>query len=119
MSETDAPPAPPKKQTLKERLTALFETYGNLALVVWFTLGITTFGTLYLAISAGADLSGLVDWSVAQGCSTPEQAAHSGTVAVACIGCQATKPARIALTVLLVPIVARMRKPPAPPTTAA
>lgn len=108
-SREDATP----RKSIKQRLDELFELYGYTALAVWLAIGITTFGSFYLAIEAGVDTTPVSDWAVAQGCTTAEEAERSGTVAAACIGCQATKPLRFALTALLVPIVARFRKPPA------
>ena len=113
MSETPTVPTP--KPSFKERFDALLEAYGYLVIVVWLSISATTFASFYFAIEAGLDVSPVVDWAVAQGCSTPEAAERSGTAAVACIGLQASKPLRFFLTAFLVPIVARMRKAPDSP----
>ncbi len=110
MSETPTAPAP--KLPLKERMSALLDQYGPVVLVVWLTLSVLTFFCFYFAIGAGVDVTPVTDFAVDQGCTSPERAAQSGQGAVACVGLQATKPIRFALTALLVPLVGRLRTPP-------
>ncbi len=110
MSET--PTAPSLKPNLKERMSALLDQYGPIVLVVWLTLAVLTFFSFYFAIGAGLDVTPVTDFAVDQGCTSPERAAQSGQGAVACVGLQATKPIRFALTALLVPIVGRLRTAP-------
>jgi ABC-type transport system involved in cytochrome c biogenesis permease component len=82
------------KPTLKQRLTALGEEYGPVAFVVWFTLFFATLGGFWFAVSRG--------WQ-------PESASGTtGTLMIAYVASQATKPIRIAATVVLTPIVARV-----------
>lgn len=109
---SDSPTAPTAKPTIKERMTALLDQYGPVVLVVWLTLSVLTFASFYFAIGAGVDVTPVTDFAVEKGCTTPEYAARSGQGAVACVGLQATKPIRFALTALLVPIVGRLRTPP-------
>jgi hypothetical protein len=113
MSET--PTAPATKPTIKERMSALLDEYGPVVLVVWVILSVLTFFSFYFAIGAGVDVTPVTDFAVEQGCTSPERAEQTGQGAVACVGLQATKPFRFALTALLVPLVSRLRKAPTNP----
>jgi hypothetical protein len=115
MSET--PTASLPKPTLKERMTALVDVHGPVVLVVWLTLSVLTFFSFYFASGAGVDVSPVADFAVERGCMTAETLERTGQGAVACVGLQATKPIRFALTALLVPIVGRLRTPPGPTDT--
>ena len=99
------------KPSLKQRLTALFEDYGRLAIITYFTLSILTIIGFSVAIWLGA-----------------EPSSASGVFGVVISGwalAKATLPIRILITLALTPVVAvvvrRRRKdsepagdPPAP-----
>ena len=97
---SSAETAPTWKQRwaeLKGRLTALFEAYGPIAFVVWFAIFGLVLGGFYMAISQGFSVS-LVE--------SPE--AGAGTLTVAYLATQATKPLRILATIALTPLVAKL-----------
>jgi hypothetical protein len=78
---------------VKDKLQALAEEYGPVALVTWFAIFFATLGAFYVAIESGF---------------TPEGAAgRSGTVAMAYGATQLTKPLRAVATFALTPLIAR------------
>lgn len=97
MSAETAPTLKQRWEDLKHRLKVLFEAYGPVAFGVWFAIFFTVLGGFYVAISQGfaVDLS-----------ENPE--AGAGTLTVAYLATQATKPLRILATLVLTPLVAKL-----------
>lgn len=84
--------APGGKPSLKQRLTALFEDYGKIAIVTYFTLSILTIVGFSVAIWLGA-----------------EPSSATGAIGVIIAGwalAKATMPIRILITLALTPVVA-------------
>jgi hypothetical protein len=109
MSESSEPtvPAPgPGKRTLKQRLTAHFNEYGQIAVVTYFTLSILTIIGFSIAIGIGT---------------SPESTAGVfGVIAAGWVAAKATLPIRILITLAITPVVALVvnrlrRKRPAEP----
>lgn len=101
------------------RLQGAFDRYGRLAIITWFALWIATIAGFAVAISAGLDVDaavrGLLDavgldpsaWSGGGG--------EAGVLALAYLAAQATKPLRIGLYFLILPVVARLFGPKTAP----
>lgn len=98
-------------QALRLRYRALVETYGKVAMGVWFSIfGLTWLG-FYAALSFGVDLQSELRalatalgrdpeaWSVLGG--------GAGRVGIAYAASQLTKPVRVLLTLALTPPIAR------------
>ena len=79
---------------LKQKLKDLMTTYGWLALVIWFVI----FGLVICGFAAAFRM----------GFSPEGKAETTGVWGAAYIATQVTKPLRIAATLLLTPIVARL-----------
>ncbi len=98
MSEpaADAPPAPPAKRTLKERLQAHMAEYGRVALYT------------YLALS----LSAIIGFSIAIGVGVEPSSASGvlGVIGAGWVAAKATMPLRILATLGLTPVVAAVIK---------
>jgi hypothetical protein len=98
----DALAATAAKPPLKQRLSALFEEYGRIAIITYFTLSILTIIGFSVAIWTGVKPS-----------------SETGVLGVIIAGWalgKATLPIRILITLGLTPVVAlvvRRRKPPA------
>lgn len=99
---SDASPQRPKPrfsakqgiEKLKDRLKKLFEEYGNLAIVVFVVISAITYGSIWMAIKTG--------WN-------PESAAgETGSLLAAYVVYRPTIFARVPLTVVLTPIIARI-----------
>jgi hypothetical protein len=109
MSDPSEPTVPtPGKPTLKQRLTAHFNEYGQIAIVTYFTLSILT----------------IIGFSVAIGMGTsPESTAGVfGVIFAGWAAAKATLPIRILITLAITPFVAMVvnrvrRKRPAAPAT--
>ena len=97
------------KLPLKDRLKALLQQYGTVAIVTYFAIFGLVFGGFAIALTLGV--------KVESGAGT------AGTIGAAWLATKLTQPLRIAATLVLTPIfgklVARFRpKPPdAPPAT--
>lgn len=94
----DAPPvepAPPAvaKPKLSERLKALLEEYGKVAIVLYFTIFGLVFAGFAVAISAGFDVEGAGE--------------TTGLLGAAYLATKLTQPIRILATLALTPFVAR------------
>jgi hypothetical protein len=89
-SDTTVPT--PGKPTLKQRLAAHFNEYGQIAIVTYFTLSILT----------------IIGFSVAIGIGTsPESTAGVfGVIAAGWVAAKATLPIRILITLAITPVVA-------------
>lgn len=107
---TAGDPAPGAvKPSLKQRLTALFEDYGSVAIVTYFTLSILTIIGFSVAIWIGAE---------------PSSATGGlGVVIAGWVAAKATLPIRILITLALTPVVAvvvrrrrRVSDPPEDPS---
>ena len=88
----DALAATAAKPSLKQRLSALFEDYGRIAIITYFTLSILTIIGFSVAIWAGVQPS-----------------SETGTIGVIIAGwalAKATLPIRILITLGLTPVVA-------------
>ena len=98
----DAPAAPAAKPPLKQRLSALFEEYGRVAIITYFTLSILTIIGFSVAIWTGikpSDSTGVI-----------------GVLIAGWVLGKATLPIRILVTLGLTPVVAfvvRWRRGPA------
>jgi hypothetical protein len=91
MTTRDAAAKPP----LRQRLTALLEEYGKLALVIYFTIFAVVFAGFIIAIAAGVEVE--------------SAAGGAGLVGAAWLGTKVTQPLRILATLALTPIVGRLR----------
>ena len=87
---------------MTKKLKQLFVDYGRVAIAIHFSIFFLTWGGFYIAISAGLDLQD-VDW-------LPKIVEKGGNVAISYLFTQALKPIRIALTVVLTPLVASWLK---------
>ncbi len=91
----------PARPPLGARLKALFDEYGQLALILYFIV----FGVVYvgflIAIAAGAHVR--------------TTAGSFGLVGAAWVATKLTQPIRIIATLALVPLVARLRPRRSPP----
>ncbi|MGA9525101.1 MAG: DUF1279 domain-containing protein [Myxococcaceae bacterium] len=109
MSATPTPtpptpgPVPRQKLPIKERLKALMEEYGGVALGTFLVIWVVTLGSLWTAVKLG--------WQ-------PDSAAgEAGTFGAAYLMFRFTLPLRIGATAVLTPIVAkalermRLRRP--------
>ncbi len=92
-----------KWRALKARLLALFDRYGPVAVVVWFSMFGATMASFYAAISFGVDLAGI---ATRLGLDPTRVAEATGTAAVAYGATYLTKPIRIALALVVTPPVA-------------
>jgi hypothetical protein len=99
----DRAPAAPAKLPLKQRLSALFEEYGRIAIITYFTLSILTIIGFSVAIWMGVQPS-----------------SETGVLGVLIAGwvlAKATMPIRIPITLALTPLVAMVVRrfwPPRP-----
>lgn len=105
MIEPAAAPLSPPKRTLKDRLAAMFEEYGQIALVTYFSLSILTIAGFAIAIGVGAKPSSATG--------------VLGVIGAGWLAAKATMPIRIPLALLLTPGVAalwrRWRRKPSTP----
>jgi hypothetical protein len=79
----------------RSRYEALVEEYGGIAVATYFSLFFATWFGFWIAIRTG--------WS-------PDSAASMGTVGLAWVLTKTTQPVRIGLTVVLTPLVVRLRR---------
>lgn len=85
-----------------EKLKALLAEYGSLAITIYFVIFGVVFAGFAIAISAGFE---------------PEGAAgNAGTIGAAWLATKLTQPLRIGATLLLTPIVAKLRPQRPQPT---
>ncbi len=107
MAEPVAAP-PVARPSLKERMKALFDEYGPVAIGVYFAIFFLVIGGFALAISFGVKVEGT--------------AGTAGTLAAAWVAAKLTQPLRILATLVLTPFVGkfvqRFRKPKPPTPTA-
>jgi hypothetical protein len=83
-----------RKATAKERLQALLQEYGSLAIGLFAFLWVGTLASIYLAVRMG--------WR-------PESAAgQAGTFGMAYLVFRLTLPVRIAATLVLTPLLAKL-----------
>jgi hypothetical protein len=95
MSEGDVPAATaaqPARRSLKQRLTALFEDYGRIAIITYFTLSILAIIGFSIAIGLGVEPSGATG--------------VLGVIIAGWVAAKATLPLRILITLGLTPVVA-------------
>jgi hypothetical protein len=99
----DRAPAAPARLPLKQRLSALFEEYGRIAIITYFTLSILTIIGFSIAIWMGV-----------------EPSTETGILGVLIAGwvlAKATMPIRIPITLALTPVIAMVVRrfwPPQP-----
>jgi len=90
---------------MKDRLEALLQKYGKLALIIYFSIFGLVLAGFAIAIRAGVQVE--------------SAAGEAGTLAAAWVATKLTQPLRIVATLVLTPIVGKVlekfRKPP-PPT---
>ena len=96
---------------LRARYRALVETYGKVAISVWFSIfGLTWLG-FYLALTLGVDLSAALRTAAESLGRDPEAwgalGGGAGRVGIAYAASQLTKPLRVLLTLALTPPIAR------------
>ena len=90
----DKPTRKDRRTAAKERLQRLYREYGPVALGVFIALWVGTLATLYIAVSMG--------WR-------PQSAAgQTGTLATAYVIFRLTLPFRIAATLLVTPLAAKV-----------
>lgn len=82
-----------------KRLKHLIEEYGNIAIGTYLAIFALTFVSFWALISFGVDLSALSGWFTG----LPEV----GTLAIAYAATKLTQPLRIALCIVLIPVVHR------------
>lgn len=82
---------------LKARLKQLFDEYGTVALVVWFTIFGLTVAGFYVALSRGMDVG-----------ADAGTVSSAGLLGTAYLLTQGTKPVRILATLALTPAVAKV-----------
>lgn len=92
----------------KEQYKQLVERYGAIAVGTYFAIFFSVLGGFWLAVSSGADLARGFD---SLGFDTSSATSRSGTLVVAYGFTKLTQPLRIAATVLLTPLIARLRGP--------
>ena len=107
---------------LRARYRALVETYGKVAITVWFSIfGLTWLG-FYVALSLGVDLSAALRSAAGSLGRDPDAWAAlgggAGRVGIAYAVTQVTKPLRLLLTLALTPPIARKVGWTAPPPEA-
>ena len=116
-----------KKNRKPSKMEELVERYGPAAFVTWFAVFFSTIGMFYGLLSMGVDLDALVlrvlSWWGSDGSSWKEltEGADShwlgflgAKLVVSYLGAQVVKPLRIALVVVLTPIVGRLMGRTAP-----
>ena len=84
------------------RINQLIEEYGSIAIGTYLVIFALTFVSFWGLISFGFDLSALSSWFVG----LPEV----GTLAIAYAATKLTQPLRIALCIILIPVVHRFLK---------
>ncbi len=85
-------PAPSPKRSLKERLSALMESYGRIAVYTYLALSLATIAGFSIAIGMGV---------------TPSTATGTlGVIGAGWVAAKATMPLRILATLGLTPVVA-------------
>lgn len=83
-----------KRLTVQEKLKLLFEEFGYVAVGIYFVIWVLTLGGIWAAMTAG--------WQ-------PETTAgQAGTFGAAYLVFRATLPPRIAATLVLTPVVAKL-----------
>jgi hypothetical protein len=90
----DAPP-PRAKRSLGQRLSALLEEYGKLAIIIYFSIFALVFAGFFIAIASGVEVE--------------SAAGGAGLVGAAWLATKVTQPVRILATLALTPIVGRLR----------
>jgi hypothetical protein len=90
--ETLEPARPVGKPWSMARLKALFQDYGTIAIVTYFTIFFGTWGAFAAAISMGVEVEGAM--------------AGAGTAGASYVATKLTQPLRIAATLALTPVVA-------------
>ncbi len=97
-----SPPAP--KPSLKDRMKALLDEYGKVAIATYFTIFFLVLGGFAIAIRFGVKVEG--------------SAGTAGTLAAAWVATKLTQPLRILGTLVLTPVIGKLvqklRKPPTP-----
>lgn len=90
--EPDVPAPPPGKRTLKQRLSAHFNEYGQIAIITYFSLSILT----------------IIGFSIAIGIGTSPESTTGvlGVIAAGWVAAKATMPVRILITLAVTPVVA-------------
>lgn len=83
----------------------LVARYGRVAVLTYFGIFFSVLGGFWLAVSSGADLAGGLQ---ALGMDTSSATGRSGTLVVAYGFTKLTQPLRIAATVVLTPVLARV-----------
>ena len=99
---TEQPATPVPKPSLKDRLKALLDEYGKIAIATYFAIFFLVLGGFALAIRVGVKVD--------------SGAGTAGTLAAAWVATKLTQPLRILGTLLLTPVIGkfvrRFRKPP-------
>lgn len=99
-----------QKPALKERLKALLEEYGKIAIAVYFSIFLLVIAGFAIAIRLGIQIEGSTEPTGGLGL--------AATLGAAWVAAKVTQPLRILATLLLTPIIGkiaqRMRKPQPP-----
>ncbi len=92
----------------RQQYQQLVERYGAIAVGTYFTIFFSVLGGFWLAVSSGVDLASGFE---SLGFDTQSASSRSGTLVVAYAFTKLTQPLRIAATLVLTPLVARLRPP--------
>ncbi len=91
---------------MKSKIKALYEKYGNIAIVAYLAVFFMTFFAFFGLISMGFSLQDYSSWF--------SELPTVGIIPIAYAATKLTQPIRIALCLVLIPIVYRMRYGKAP-----
>lgn len=90
----------------------LVARYGKVAIITYFSIFFSVLFAFWAAVSSGADIAGSLG---ALGLDTTSASSRSGTFVVAYGFTKLTQPLRIAATVVLTPLIARLVGHQVPP----
>ncbi|MHB8872589.1 MAG: FAM210A/B-like domain-containing protein [Myxococcaceae bacterium] len=92
-----------EKPTLKQRLKAIYDQYGKIAIGTYLAIFVLVWAGFYLAVHLGVKLEGT--------------AGAAGTVGIAYAATKVTQPVRILATLVATPLLAKLlsRRRPAEP----
>ena len=105
--EASKKPSLDERQTKGGKLKQLVQHYGKLALVTHFGLSLVSFGSIYLLLRAGIDLTHFLS-VLNLDASTTDVSAEAGTFVLAYAIYKVIMPLRLGVTAAAVPVVARI-----------
>jgi type IV secretory pathway TraG/TraD family ATPase VirD4 len=92
---------------MKKKWTELIEKYGKWVFIIYLTTFVVTFGSVFILLQVGFKDSVVAYFIDNLG----EEYASAGSAVLAYAITKATQPIRIAITILVVPLVARISNP--------